>query len=108
MIELNAQIVHSLFRNQKFLQEFAERCISLGISSVPSHDSPMDIRFLRCSLIPRGFRKILFEKVCKLNYLFNHIINLISLDLDYLRDQLRGMSAESDNSYLCLRSCKDG
>lgn len=108
MSELNAQIVRSLWSNERFLQEFTERCAALGIYTLPSHETPFDAKVIRSSLVPRCFRRVLFERVCELNHLFNHIIDLISMDIEYIRDQLKGMATICGDLSLFLRCGKVG
>jgi hypothetical protein len=94
-MEHDAEIIHNLSYNKQFLQEYGERCVALGIASVPAPETPFDTKILRSSMIPRSFRKELYYIVCNLNPLFNSLIDRIASDIDYLADIHRGTSDHS-------------
>jgi len=84
MLDIRAQVIADLKDNSSFLHEFSQRATSLGISMVPNTLEPIVTKLIRSSLIPKCFRRSLYDKVVELNPLFNRLIDKISLDLDYL------------------------
>jgi hypothetical protein len=88
---MNNDLITDLVCNSDFLSEFSQKSTSWGIAVVPDPLKPCVTRIVRCSLVPRLFSKILYDRVSGLCPVFHKLIDSISLDLEWLTKALRGM-----------------
>lgn len=89
---MNDDLITDLASNSDFLSEFSQKSTSWGVAVVPDPLKPCFPRIVRCSLVPRLFSKILYDRVSGLCPVFHKLVDSISLDLQWLEDALRGMS----------------
>jgi hypothetical protein len=77
--------------NKDFVRELSQKVTSWGISIIPDPEKPCQSRPIAVSLMPRTFKKVLFDKACDVNAAFNRLIDAISIDVDWLIDAHNGM-----------------
>ncbi len=82
--------INSLAENKTFLETCGQKAIAWGITVGADNRSALNTRILRVSLIPREFKKSLFEKVIAASSLFHRLIDRISVDLEWLHEVHKG------------------
>ena len=82
--------IDTLAQNKQFLENCGQKAIAWGITVGADYRSALNTRILRVSLIPREFKKSLFDKVIAASSLFHRLIDRTSLDLEWLCEVHKG------------------
>lgn len=88
---MNLQSLHELSKNETFLGECGRKAASWGISLASNPSKACLTKIMRISLVPRPFKKELYEKVVELGPIFNALVDRISRDIEWLIDSHRGL-----------------
>jgi hypothetical protein len=75
---------HDLSRNHAFLEECGRKATSWGITVGWDASKSCQTKLMRISLVPRPFKRGLYEKVVALGPAFNILVDRISQDVDWL------------------------
>lgn len=99
---MNLGILEGLSKNDRFKDECSRKAASWALAVGHDSKTPASTKIIRISLIPRTFKKDLYDKVVSLGPMFNKLVDNVSMDLDWLNHAHEGTVPISTRFYSFL------